>query len=443
MKKGDIFTVEITGYTSDGAGIARVSGMAVFVPLALCGETCEIMILKVEKSFAFAKLIGVIKESPERRESECKYFPKCGGCDLWHMSYEEELKFKHERVQSVISRIAGLDVKVSPVIGADTLYRYRNKAQFPVNEGKSGFYRPRSHDIVPSSECLIQSEVSDKIRALVHAWQEEHGISSYNERTGKGILRHIYVRSGKGGAILCLVVTKRPDKLQKLWDKLLEECHEVAGLVTNINNKNTNVILGNKYISEFGESSLSDELYGNRFSISPAAFYQVNHDQTEKLYSLTVNLATQNGVESILDLYCGIGTITLALAKRAKRVIGVEIVPQAIEDAKKNAAINGTKNAEFICADATPAAAMLEKRGEKPDAVVVDPPRKGLSAEVIETIKKMSPRTVVYVSCDPATLARDLKIFTENGDYEVMSVQPVDMFPRTKHVECVVQLCRK
>lgn len=443
MKKGDIFTVEITGYTSEGAGIARVEGMAVFVPLALHGEMCEIMILKVGKSFAYAKLIGVVEKSPQRRDPECEYFPKCGGCDLWHMSYEEELKFKHERVRSVIRRIAGLDVEVSPVIGADTLCRYRNKAQFPVSGGKSGFYRPRSHDIVPSEACLIQSEVSDRVRAVVHKWQDECGISSYDEKTGKGVLRHIYVRSGKGGAILCLVATKKLDKLSLLWEGLQKECPEVAGLVTNINSKSTNVILGDKYISEFGEASLSDELSGNRFSISPAAFYQVNHDQTEKLYALAVDLATGNGEESVLDLYCGIGTITLALARRVKKVIGVEIVPQAIEDAKRNAKLNGIENAEFICADATPAAAELEKRGEKPDAVVVDPPRKGLSPEVIETIKKMAPKTVVYVSCDPATLARDLKIFVTGGEYAVKSAQPVDMFPRTKHVECCVRLCRK
>ena len=443
MKKGDIYTVEITGYTSEGAGIARVDGMAVFVPLAIRGETCEIMILKKEKSFAFAKLLKVVKRSQARVESECKYFPVCGGCDLWHMSYDEELELKQERVREAIRRIAGLDVEINPIIRADNIMRYRNKAQFPVKGSSSGFFRPRSHDIVPSETCLIQSELADRVRSVVHRWQKEFSVSAYDEKSGKGMLRHIYVRSGKGGAILCLVVKKQPDKLGELSEKIRRECPEVCGIVLNINNKMTNVILGDKYVTVSGKETLSDELCKNEFSISPAAFYQVNHAQTEKLYNLAVSLATKDAAKLILDLYCGIGTITLSLAKHAKRVIGVEIVPQAIEDAKNNARINGIKNAEFICADATPAAAMLRERGEKPDAVVVDPPRKGLSAEVIKTIKDMEPKTVVYVSCDPATLARDLKIFTENEDYSVSFIQPVDMFPRTKHVETVVLLCRE
>lgn len=443
MKKGDLYTVQITAYTSEGAGIARVDGMAVFVPLALRGETCEIMILKVEKSFAYAKLIRVLEESPARREPECAHYPKCGGCTMWHMSYEEELTVKEEHVRSCIERIAKVSSPVLPIIGADDIHRYRNKAQFPVGENcSSGFYRPRSHDIVPSGNCIIQSELADRVRAVVHKWQKECGVASYDEKSGSGILRHIYVRNGIGGALLTLVVTREPKNQDKLRARIAEECPEVCGIVLNINKKNTNVILGDKYVTVSGEGTLRDELCGNEFSISPAAFYQVNHAQTEKLYDIATGLALENGAKYILDLYCGIGTITLSLARRAERVIGVEVVPQAIEDAKKNCELNNITNAEFICADAGEAAALLANRGEKPDAIVVDPPRKGLSPEVIAEIKKMSPETVVYVSCDPATLARDLKIFEEDGSYKTVSIQPVDMFPRTRHVESVALLER-
>lgn len=444
MKKGDIHTVEITGYTSEGAGIARIDGMAVFVPLALSGERCEIMILKVEKSFAYAKLVRVIESSPERVEGMCKHYPKCGGCTMWHMSYDEELRMKEERVRSAIERIAGKNTPVLPIIGADSTVRYRNKAQFPVGKNcESGFYRTRSHDIVPSDVCLIQSEIADKVRAVVHIWQKEYSIPAYDEETGKGVLRHIYVRTGKGGALLCLISAARPAHVDKLIETVTQQCPEVCGIVLNINKKKTNVILGDEYITLWGNSTLSDELAGSEFEISPAAFYQVNHAQTERLYDIATRLALCDGARFVLDLYCGIGTITLSLAKHAERVIGVEVVPQAIEDAKKNCVLNNVTNAEFICADAGEAAALLARRGEKPDAIVVDPPRKGLSPEVIEEIKRMNPKTLVYVSCDPATLARDIKLLCGDGMYNAVSVQPVDMFPRTKHVECCVLLCRE
>ncbi len=443
MIKGDIFTVKIEGYTSEGAGIARIDGMAVFIPLALRGEVCEIMILKVEKSFAYAKLIRVIEGSPERVESECEYYPKCGGCTMWHMTYAEEMKVKEEHVRSCIERIAKSSAKILPIIGSDDIHRYRNKAQFPcAHDFSSGFYRPRSHDIVPSETCLIQSEVADSVRAVVHSWQRVCNIPSYDEKSRKGILRHVYVRNGEGGALVCLVVARKPSDTDKLIKMLTAEIPSVCGIVLNINTKNTNVILGDKYINLWGEAELSDSLCGNSFSISPAAFYQVNRKQTEKLYDVAVTLATSDGAETALDLYCGIGTITLALAKKLKKVIGVEVVPQAIENAKENAKKNGLENTEFFCADAGEAAQMLAKRGERPDAIVVDPPRKGLSPDVISAIGKMSPRTLVYVSCDPATLARDIKLFEENEGYTAVSVQPVDMFPRTKHCEVVCTMRR-
>lgn len=441
MTKGDIFTVKIENYTSEGAGIARVDGMAVFVPLALRVEVCEIMILKVEKSFAYAKLFRVIESSPERVESECKYYPKCGGCTMWHMTYMEELRIKEEHVRSCIERIAKVSAPVLPIIGADDIHRYRNKAQFPCGgEFTSGFYRPRSHDIIPSEVCLIQSEAADNVRCAVHEWQRMYNIPSYDEKSGNGVLRHIYVRNGEGGTLVCLVVTKPPKNMDELVPLLKSACPDVCGLVININKKNTNVILGDKYITVWGRGELADTLCGNSFEISPAAFYQVNHAQTEKLYDIAVNLATSEGAKTALDLYCGIGTITLALARKMEKVIGVEVVPQAIENAKENAKKNGLFNTEFFCADAGEAAKMLAERGERPDAIVVDPPRKGISEDVISAIGKMAPKTLVYVSCDPATLARDIKLLEEKEGYRAVSVQPVDMFPRTKHVETVVLL---
>ncbi len=441
MIKGDIFTVKIENYTSEGAGIARIDGMAVFVPLALRGEECEIKIIKVEKSFAYARLIRVILSSPERVKSECEYYPKCGGCTMWHMTYTEELRIKEEHVRSCIERIAKSQAQVLPIIGADDTHRYRNKAQFPcASDFSSGFYRPRSHDIVSSETCLIQSQAADTVRAAVHSWQKKHNVSSYDEKSGKGILRHVYVRNGDGGVLVCLVVTKMPKNTDELIKEVLAVCPAVCGIMLNINSKNTNVILGDKYITLWGEGELSDKLCGNSFSISPAAFYQVNHAQTEKLYDIAVSRALSGGEKTVLDLYCGIGTITLALAKGAEKVIGVEVVPQAIENAKENAKKNGIDNTEFICADAGEAAQMLAERGEKPDAIVVDPPRKGISEDVISAIGKMSPKTLVYVSCDPATLARDIKLLGEREGYKVISVQPVDMFPRTKHCEAVAKL---
>jgi len=443
MIKGDVFTVKIDGYTSEGAGIARVDGMAVFVPLAMRGEECEIMILKVEKSFAYAKLIRVIESSPERVESECAHYPKCGGCTMWHMTYSEELRVKEEHVRSCIERIAKSDAPVLPIIGADDICRYRNKAQFPCGGNfESGFYRTRSHDIVPSGTCLIQSAEADTVRRAVHEWQRMYNVPSYDEKSGQGILRHIYVRNGEGGVLVCLVATKTPKNADELSPLLLSCCPSVCGVVLNINKKNTNVILGDKYITLWGKSNLSDRLCGNAFEISPAAFYQVNHAQTEKLYDIATSLALSDGAKTVIDLYCGIGTITLALARNAKKVIGVEVIPQAIENAKENARKNGIKNTEFICADAGEAALLLASRGERPDVIVVDPPRKGISEDVISAIGKMAPKTLVYVSCDPATLARDVKLLREKEGYTAVSVQPVDMFPRTKHVESVALLTR-
>lgn len=447
MEKGNIYTVSISGYTSEGAGIARIDGRAVFIPLAMHGETCEIKILKVLKNLAYAKLLRVIDASPARVDSKCEYFPKCGGCDLWHMTYEEELRFKEEKVRDAITRIAGLDITINPILGSERTVRYRNKAQFPAGVEKgsvvSGFYRPHSHDIVPSESCIIQSTAADIIRRAVMKWQEDFGVPSYDEETCRGVVRHIYVRNGKKGAMLCLVATRRPKYLDELCEHVKRAYPDICGIIININNEKTNVILGKRYETVCGAPYIEDEMSCLRFRISPAAFYQVNRDQAEKLYSVAIEYIKESGAETALDLYCGIGTITLCMAKNLRRVTGIETVPEAIEDARENAKLNGMENAEFICADVGEAMKLPTLCDERPDAVLVDPPRKGLSPAALSRIKNLGAKTLVYVSCDPATLARDLKLLCGDGTYTAVSATPVDMFPRTKHVECVVRLCKK
>ena len=440
LVKNSEHTVTITGYSSEGAGVCRIDGQVVFIPGVIRDEVCKIKILKVNKNIAYGKLISVEEASPYRVEPECEVYPKCGGCDFWHMSYDEELRFKEEQVQNVITRIGGLDLKVEPVVGSKDIFNYRNKAQFPVGkEGRCvcGFYRTHSHDIVPCGNCKIQSHFANKIAKTVLSWMDDFNIEPYDEKTGKGCVRHIYVRNN----MLCLVVSDKPKKTDELISRVREKHPETSGIILNYNRENTNVILGKKCETLWGDADVVDTLCGNEFAIAPLAFYQVNHNQAEVLYNIALEKAGLTGSETVLDLYCGAGTITLALSKAAKQVIGVEIIPEAIENAKDNAKRNGIKNAEFICGDATKAAATLKERNISADVVVVDPPRKGLTPDLIKTISEIAPRRVVYVSCDPATLARDLKLFGEVG-YATKSVTPVDMFPRTRHCEAVAEICK-
>lgn len=439
LVKNSEHTVKITGYNSDGAGVSRVDGQVVFIPGVIEGEVCRIKILKANKNIAYGRLLEIVEPSERRTESACPYFPKCGGCDFQHMDYKEELRAKENQVQSVISRIAGLDIKVSPIVGAENVSRYRNKAQFPIGEkeGKavSGFYRVHSHDIIPCDDCIIQSGFANAICKTVLLWMNRFNIPPYDEKKNTGVVRHVYVRN----TMLCLVVTRKPKFLQELTRLVLKNHPETSGIILNYNKENTNVILGKKDEVIYGKGYVLGTLCGNEFELSPHAFYQVNHAQAEKLYALAIEKAELSGNETVIDLYCGAGTITLALAKYAKSAIGVEIVPQAILNAKKNAERNGVGNVEFICGDTTLAAEELKRRGICADVVVVDPPRKGLTPELIKTIAEINPKRVVYVSCDPATLARDLKLFGE-VNYKTESVTPVDMFPRTRHCECVASL---
>ena len=446
-QKNQIVTLNIDAYSSEGDGIARLDGMAVFVKGALRGEMCRVKLLKVGKTAAWGKVEQVVTPSVERQKSDCPHFPKCGGCALRHMTYGEELLMKRQRVEDALRRIGGLDITVDTIHGAENPRRYRNKAQFPVSgkDGVSvGFYRARSHDVIDVAHCLLQQEQADAAGRAVKDWMVKCRIQPYDEIAHKGLVRHVYVRTNrKGESLVCLLCNgeKLPHE-QALVERLCAALPGCVGIVLGVNTEKTNVILGQSYRTLWGQDHLYDTLCGLSFKLSVPSFFQVNPVQTEVLYGKAAEFAGLTGKETVVDLYCGTGTISLVLARQAGKVIGAEIVPSAIEDAKENARRNGLTNAEFICADAREAAAELVRRGLKPDVISVDPPRKGMSMEVIEDIVAMQPEKVVYVSCDPATLARDCKRFAELG-YETVKAEAVDMFPRTHHVETVALLVRK
>ena len=445
-QKNDLFDLTIEGYSSEGEGIARLNGMAVFVKGAIQGEVCRVRLLKVGKTAAWAKVEEVLTPSPARITPDCPHYPQCGGCALRHMSYDEELHFKRQRVEDALRRIGGLDIPVSAIHGAADPDRYRNKAQFPVSEkdGVSiGFFRARSHDVIDVPDCLLQREAANAAGRAVKAWMQQFHVPAYNERAHVGLVRHVYVRTNRAGqSLVCLLCNGEmlPHEAE-LVDIIKSAVPSVSGIVLGVNTEKTNVILGKRYRTLWGADFLHDTLCSLDFKLSVPSFFQVNPAQTEVLYRKAAEFAGLTGRETVVDLYCGTGTISLVLAQQAGQVIGAEIVPSAIEDAKENAARNGLTNAEFICADAEEAAAELVRRELRPDVISVDPPRKGMAEEVIGYIVSMRPKKVVYVSCDPATLARDLKRFAERG-YTTQRVEAVDMFPRTKHVETVVLLSK-
>ena len=446
-QKNQIFDLTIDNYSSEGDGIARLDGMAVFVKGALRGERCRVKLLKVGKTAAWGRVEQVVTPSPARIKPDCPHFPKCGGCALRHMSYAEELEFKRQRVEDALRRIGGLDLSVDVIHGAEAPECYRNKAQFPVSDrsGKLsiGFFRARSHDVIDVERCLLQRPEADAAARAVKGWMERFKVPAYDELTHKGLVRHVYVRTNRNGeSLVCLICngTKLPH-LNALIDALQEAVPGMVGLVLSINREKTNVILGKEYQTLWGQDFLYDTLCGLTFKLSVPSFFQVNPMQTEVLYRKAAEFAGLAGDETVVDLYCGTGTISLVLAGQARQVIGAEIVPSAIEDARENAARNGLANTEFICADAKEAAAELVRRGIKPDVISVDPPRKGMAEEVIGHIVSMEPKKIVYVSCDPATLARDLSRFAALG-YQAEKAEAVDMFPRTHHVETVVLLSK-
>ena len=445
LEKGSIYTAVIDGYSSEGLGIARVNGAVVFVPHAVRGEEIDLRITKVMKTSCAGEIVKIHNPSPERMEPECPYAGKCGGCAYRHLTYPEELWAKRQRVQDALTRIGGLELTVEEILGAKNPEHYRNKSQYPVGaDGSIGFFQARTHKVVPIRRCLIQTEAADRTAQAVGEWMRRYKISAYDETTGKGLVRHVCVRVNRKGESLCCVVVNgnKVPREPELAAYVTAAVPHTVGVLLNSNTRRGNVVLGDKYRTLFGRNYLMDTLCGLEFKLSMPSFYQVNRDQAEVLYGKALEFAGLTGNETVLDLYCGIGTITLCLAKAAKRVIGAEIVPPAIRDAKENALRNHIENAEFFCGDAADIAAKLESDGLRPDVVTVDPPRKGLAPEVIASVAAMGPEKVVYVSCDPATLGRDVKIFREFG-YEAKRAAAVDMFPGTAHVETVVLLSRE
>ena len=444
LAKNQEHTVTIEGYGEGGMGVARIDGRVVFVHGALRGEKCRVLILKTLKSVAFAKVLEVIEPSSERITPDCPYFPRCGGCTYRHIRYEEELRLKRQRVQDNLSRIGGSDVTVEEILGARDTLRYRNKAQYPVSkDGAVGFYRARTHEVIECEHCLLVKPVADAAAEALREYMQSCRVAGYDEKTGRGLVHHLYIRSNAAGeSLVCVLVNG--DKLPKedrLVTLLRDACPKCTGIVLGTNTKKGNVILGDRYRTLWGSDRLEDTLCGKTFRLSVPSFYQVNRVQAERLYAKAIEFAGLTGQETVLDLYCGAGTITLALSDHAKKVLGAEIVPEAIDDARENAARNGVKNAEFFCGDASDVAKKLARENLRPDVITVDPPRKGLAADVVESIAEMQPGRVVYVSCDSATMARDVKRLADLG-YTAQRACAVDMFPRADHVETVVLLSK-
>ena len=448
LEKNQIYEAIVTDYTAEGQGVARIEGCAVFLPNAIAGEKYRVRIEKVGKTWAAGKIVEILEKSPHRVNRECPVAKLCGGCDFWHMDYEEETRLKAERVRQCLNRIGGESLEDMPILAAPTCYGYRNKAQYPVSSQKNrvfaGFFKAGTHQVVENEKCLILPSETDRVKKIVIDYVNHYRISAYDETTGKGLLRHIYVRRGAVSQqiLVCLVVNGR--KLPHIED-LIQRLQAVPGftsLVLSVNTKAGNTVLGEEFITLYGPGYIEDTLCGLDFRLSARSFYQVNHHQAQRLYEAAIAQAEITKEDLVLDLYCGVGTITLAMAKAAGKVIGVEVVEQAVVDAKENAKRNRIENAEFFCGDAGKAALALEQEGIRPDVIVVDPPRKGLNADTIEALSKMSPRRIVYVSCDPATLARDVALLKERG-YMLKNAQAADLFPRCSHVESIVCLTKE
>lgn len=441
MKKNDIITLEISGMTAEGSGVGRYEGMAVFVPMTAPGDVAQVHIVKVKKNYAYGKLKELASSGEGRRTPDCDSFSRCGGCVYRHLNYDTECRIKQERVRDAMTRIGGFDIEAEPIIPAVSPERYRNKAQYPIaSDGSVGFYAVHSHRIIPCKDCALQPWEFTAAAEIVKRWINENGISVYEESTHTGLLRHLYLRRGfaSGELMVVLVIngTAIPAADALVTSLKARFSDALKSVQLNINRENTNVILGETCKVLYGEPYITDVLCGVRVRLSPLSFYQVNRDMAEKLYEKAAEYAEPEG-KDILDLYCGAGTIGLSMANKAKSVIGVEIIPQAVEDAQINASENGITNARFMCADAAVAAERLAQEKIKPQVVIVDPPRKGCAPELLQVIANdFSPERVVYVSCDPATLARDAAIMRELG-YELREYTPVDLFPRTAHVETV------
>ena len=451
MKKDDIIKVKIEDMGIDGAGIAKMDGFALFIKDAIIGDLVEAKIMKMKKSYGYARLMKILEPSPWRVEAKCPAARRCGGCQIQEMAYEEQLRFKENKVKNNLKRIGGLaDIPMEPICGMEEPFGYRNKAQFPVGQDKNGkiitgFYAGRTHSIIENRKCLLGVPENEKVLNAVIEFMEKEHIKPYNEAIGKGLVRHVLIRYGfvTKELMVCLVINGR--KVPRI-EVLVKELCKIPGMTSvtlNVNTEKTNVILGREIISVWGRDYIEDYIGDIKYQISPLSFYQVNPVQTRKLYEKALEYAGLTGNEIVWDLYCGIGTISLFLAQKAKKVYGVEIVPEAIRDARNNARINGIGNAEFFVGKAEEVLpSKYAQDGICADVIVVDPPRKGCEESLLDTIVEMGPKRVVYVSCDSATLARDLRYLCERG-YEVVRGQAVDQFPMSGHVETVVLLERK
>ena len=448
MKKNDIVEIEITALSSECSGIGKKDGMVIFVPFSAIGDKLKVKILKVNKTYCYGKIERIITPSPDRVTPDCPVYTKCGGCSLRHISYEAQLRAKEQFVKDAFTRIGGLSPEFLPIIRNTNINGYRNKLQIPIGTDKdgnliAGFYAFHSHRIVPCEKCLLQPDIFSKITADFLKISTGLNLTAYDETTHKGILRHLYLRKGyySGEICLCIVVAKNVPEIKILSDKLLEKYPEIVSSVINVNNRDTNVILGDEEIVLTSKNYICDIMCKNAVNIAPKAFYQVNTPCAEQLYSSACDFAEPKG-KTVLDLYCGAGTIGLSMARTAKKIIGVEIVPEAIENAKQNALANDITNCEFICADAAEAARILHSRSLRPDVIMVDPPRKGCGRDACEQIAAFSAPRIVMVSCNAATAARDCACFAELG-YSTDKCVAVDMFSGTNHVETVVLLSHK
>ena len=469
MKKNDRIVVTIEDMGSEGEGIGKADGFPFFIKDALIGDVVEAGIMKLKKGYGYAKLLRVLRPSPDRVTPLCPLHQKCGGCQIQALSYEKQLEFKENKVKNNLIRLGGIQEErlrecMEPIIGMEEPYHYRNKAQFPVGtdrEGRlvTGFYAGRTHQIISNTDCCLGVPENKEILEAILGFLEEYQIPAYDESTGRGLVRHILLRKGfhTGELMVCLVLNGRKLPHGEELIKRLCRIPGMASITLNVNERNTNVIMGEEILPLWGKTYITDTIGGIRYQISPLSFYQVNPVQTERLYATALEFAGLKGTETVWDLYCGIGTISLFLAKRAKQVYGVEIVPQAIADARVNAELNGIENVRFFVGKAEDVLAGVYGDGEGdgrdggkdernhmryPDVIVVDPPRKGCDGVCLETMLKMQPERIVYVSCDSATLARDLKVLMEGG-YELKRVRAVDMFGGTVHVETVCLLTRK
>ena len=450
LQKNQEYIVDIIDNGFEGEGIAKIDGFTIFIPGAIKGEKARILIVKVLSSHAFGKLLEILEASKYRQEADCSTYKRCGGCNLRHIKYEETLKMKQNAVQSLVNKTLKNKLQVQETIGMDNPYHYRNKAQYPVGIDKKGepvigVFANRTHEVIPIENCLIQNPKSEEIAKFILNFIKKEHISIYNEETRKGLFRHIVIKVGiKTGEIMCILVIngKTIPKEEILIKNLVENFPQIKTIVKNINTKNTNVILGQDNINVYGDGHIEDILGEYKFKISPLSFYQVNPIQAEKLYELGVKMAEISKEDTVFDLYCGIGTISIFIAKYAKKVYGVEIVEDAIKDAKENAKLNNATNTEFFAGDTEIVLdELINQKKVIPDIVMFDPPRKGLAKNSINNILNIRPKKIVYISCNPATLVRDLAEF--ESLYEVKSIVPVDMFPFTSHVECVSLLCLK